>query len=433
MSKKKVVNNPPPDLVIINANELITMNTEAKPPRTGEEMNDLGIIKSGAIAVKGDKIIFVGTTEEFQDNYYCDETTKVVNAEGQIVLPGFVDPHVHLIFAGTRENELTLKLQGKSYLEILEAGGGILKTVRETRKASVDQLVENGKQILNNMLLYGTTTVEGKSGYGLSTEHELKSLRALRQLEKNHPIDIVPTFLGAHAIPPEFKGKTDDYVKLIIDEMIPQLAEENLAEYIDVFCEEGIFTPSQTKAILQEGKKHGLKPVIHIDEIVDTNGAALAAEVGAVNTGHLLQSNDEGLKAMAKNGVIATLLPGTPFCLMLKEYAPARKMIDLGIPIAISTDLNPNCWIESMQMIIALSCYNMKLTPAEAITAATINAACALERESTIGSLEVGKKADITVFELPNYQFLGYKIGSNSISKVIKNGRIVVKKGQVSY
>jgi imidazolonepropionase len=320
-----------------------------------------------------------------------------------------------------------MKLAGKTYLEILEAGGGILKTVRETRKATIDDLVENGKNILDKMLKHGTTTVEAKSGYGLTTADEIKSLEAVKVLDKQHPIDLIPTFLGAHAIPPEYKGKTDAYVDLVINEMLPKIAEKGLAEYCDVFCEKGIFTIDQTRKILLAARKLGIKTIIHIDEIVDTNGAALAAELKAVQTGHLLQSNNEGLKAMAKAGVIAVLLPGTPFCLMMKEYAPARKMIEYGIPVAIATDLNPNCWTESMLMTIVLSCYNMKMSPAEALTAATLNAACAIQKEKEIGSLEVGKKADITIFDVPNYYFLSYQFGVNLVSKVIKNGKIVVE------
>ncbi|TET30982.1 MAG: imidazolonepropionase [Candidatus Heimdallarchaeota archaeon] len=416
-----------PDTVIKHANELITMNSKFGVPRIGKEMKELAIINDGALAIKDGKIIFVGTTEELMNSVKIDEKTIQIDATNKLVTPGFIDPHVHLIFAGSRENELTMKLAGKTYLEILEAGGGILKTVRETRKATIEELVENGKSILDKMLKHGTTTVEAKSGYGLSTKDEIKSLKAVRVLDEQHPIDLVSTFLGAHAIPPEFKGRTDEYVELVISEMLPKVAEKGLAEFCDVFCEKGIFSVDQTRRILLAAEKLGIKKIIHIDEIVDTNGAALAAEIKAVQTGHLLQSNDAGLKAMAKAGVIAILLPGTPFCLMMKDYAPARKMIEYGIPIAIATDLNPNCWTESMLMTIVLSCYNMKMSPAEALTAATINAACAIQRESEIGSLEVGKKADIAIFEVPNYYFLSYQFGINLVSKVIKNGKIVVE------
>jgi imidazolonepropionase len=239
-------------------------------------------------------------------------------------------------------------------------------------------------------------------------------------------MDVISTFLGAHAVPPEYEGETDDYVELIISEMIPKVAQEELAEFCDVFCEEGFFSVVQTKKILKAAMKYGLKPQIHIDEIVDTNGALLAAELNAVQTGHMLKSNDEGLRAMKKTQTIATLLPGTPFCLMMRDYAPARKIIEFGIPIALATDLNPNCWTESMQIIIALACYHMKLSPAEALTAATINAACALQKQEQIGSIEVGKKADLIIFDVPNHNFLPYQFGVNLVSKVIKNGKVVV-------
>jgi imidazolonepropionase len=424
--KKLVKQEENPDLVIFNVNELITMNTKFGAPRTGKDMSELSIIDNGAIGVKEDRIMYVGTTEELISKFSLNEIKTKIDAKNKLVTPGFVDPHTHLIFDGSRENELQMKLEGKSYLEILEAGGGILKTVRETRKASLEKLIENGKSILDRMMNYGTTTVEAKSGYGLNTETEIKLLKALQILNEEHPLDIVSTFLGAHAIPLEYKDNPDGYVELIISDMIPKIAKEGLAEFCDVFCEKGIFSIEQSRKILKTALRYGLKPQIHIDEITDTNGALLAAELKAIQTGHLLKSNDKGLKAMAEAGVIATLLPGTPFCLMLKEYAPARKMIDFEIPIALATDLNPNCWTESMLMIITLACYNMKLSPAEALTAATINSACAIDRQDEIGSLEVGKKADIVIFDVPNYNFLPYKIGVNLVSKVIKNGKIVI-------
>ena len=424
----KMKKNIIPDLVIIHATELVTMDTKLGCPRIGAAMTELGIIIDGAIAVKDDIISFVGTTSELKQIYELNKIKTVIDATDQLITPGFVDPHTHIIFDGSRENELEMKLEGKSYIEILEAGGGILKTVTATRKASKEKLVKNGMKILDKMMAFGTTTVETKSGYGLDVESEIKSLLAAKELNFEHPIDVISTFLGAHAVPPEYEGETDDYVDLIISEMIPKVAQEELAEFCDVFCEEGIFSIVQTKKILKAAMKYGIKPQIHVDEIMDTNGAALAAELNAIQTGHLLKSNEIGLKAMAKEKIIATLLPGTPFCLMLKDYAPARKMIEYGIPIALATDLNPNCWTESMQMIIVLACYLMKLKPSEALTAATINAACAIQRQDEIGSLEIGKKADINIFDVPNHQFLAYQFGGNLISKVIKNGKVVVDK-----
>ena len=423
--KSEIFMETDPDIVIFHANELVTMNTVYGAPRIGENMLDLAIINDGALAIKDDRIIFVGTTDELTSKFSLGKVVTKINASQKLVTPGFVDPHTHLIFEGTREEELSKKLIGKSYLEILNEGGGILKTVRETRNASLEKLIENGKAILNTMLSYGTTTAEIKSGYGLSTESEIKMLKAAAILKEEHPIDIVITFLGAHAIPLEYKNNPDDYVELIISEMIPKVAKEGIAEFIDVFCEKGVFSIGQTRKIINTAKVYGLKPQIHIDEIVDSGGALLAAEVKAVQAGHLLKSNEEGLKAIAKAGIIATLLPGTPFCLMSNEYAPARKMISLGVPIALATDLNPNCWTESMQMIISLSCYNMKLTPEEALTAATINSACALQKQDEVGSLEVGKKADLVIFDVPNYNFLPYHYGVNLVSKVIKSGSLV--------
>ncbi|MFW9772683.1 MAG: imidazolonepropionase [Promethearchaeota archaeon] len=415
-----------PNLVIIHANQLVTLDSKYGAPRIGDQMKDLTIIEDGAIAVTNNVIEFVGTTEELYSFYNINRDTIIIDAKNKLVTPGFVDPHTHIIFDGSRENELEMKLDGMSYLEILNAGGGILKTVRATRAASLEKLVENGKKILDHMIKFGTTSIETKSGYGLDAESEFKSLRAAKILNNEHSIDITSTFL-AHMIPPEYKDKKADYMDLIISEMIPKIANEELAEFCDVFCEEGIFTIDDARNILNVAKHFGLKPQIHVDEIVDTNGALLAAELNAVQAGHLLKSNKDGLKAMAKAGVIATLLPGTPFSLMSKEYAAARKMIEYRIPIALATDLNPNCWTESMQMIIALACYNMKMYPSEALTAATLNAACAIQRQDEIGSIEISKKADILIFNIPNFKFLPYKFGMNLIDQVIKNGKIVFK------
>ena len=425
-AKKEIFSDVDPDLVIFHANELVTMNTKFGAPRLGDDMSELAIINDGALAVKDDRIVFLGTTEELISKFEFGKIPTKINATNRLVTPGFVDPHTHIIFDGTRENELSMKLEGQTYIEILKAGGGILKTVRKTRKAPLEKLIENGKKILDRMMSCGTTTIETKSGYGLTTDSEIKQLKAIEILNKEHPLDIIPTFLGAHAIPPEYEDNSDEYVDLIISDMIPKIVKEGLAEFCDVFCEKGLFSIKQTRKILKTAIRYGLKPQIHIDEIVDTNGALLASELKAIQTGHLLKSNDEGLKAMAEAGVIATLLPGTPFCLMLDGYAPAKKMIELGLPIALATDLNPNCWTESMQMIITLACYHMKLSPAEALTAATINGACAIQKQDEIGSLEIGKKADLVLFDVPNHEFLPYHFGVNLVSKVIKNGKIIV-------
>ncbi len=416
------------ELLIENASEVVTLRGGSQKPLLGEQMKNLRIIKDGSIAVKEGKIVAVGKTREIKGKFEGKET---VDADGKVVMPGFVDPHTHLVFVGSREEEFEMRIQGSTYMEILERGGGILKTVRETRKASRDELIESCKKTLDTMLEYGTTTVEAKSGYGLTTMDEIKCLEAMKVLNEKHPIDIVPTFLGAHAIPLEYKDKADEYVDLMTNEMIPEVASRRLAEFCDVFCEKGVFNINQSRKILLKGKKKGLTPKLHADEMTRLGGAELAAEVGAISASHLLFVSDKGLKAMGKQGVMAVLLPGASFSLMTRRHADARKMISWGVPFALGTDFNPSCWIESQQIIIALACHQMRITPSEAITAATINAAHAINRAQTVGSLEVGKKADIAVLNAPNHKFLGYRFGTNLIDKVIKNGKIVVNEGKM--
>jgi imidazolonepropionase len=413
------------DLLIVNANELVTLEGNNQKPRTGKQMLDLGIMRNGALAVKDGTIAAVGSTSEITKVYKAE---NIVNASGKTVLPGFIDPHTHLVFAGSREDEFQMRVEGAPYMEILDAGGGILKTVKETRRASVEKLVENGTETLNAMLEHGTTTVEAKSGYGLTTKDELKILEVIQRLNEMHTVDLVPTFLGAHAVPPEFSNSPEDYVSLIISEMIPKVAGKGLAEFCDVFCERGVFTLDQARRILVTGKNAGLKPRVHADEISLLGGTELAASVGAVSADHMLFSSDKGIKAMADKGVLATLLPAAAFSLMSGRYADGRKMINSGVPVALGTDFNPSCWVENQQLVIAFACHFMKLTPAEAITAATINAAHAVCRAREIGSLEIGKKADIIVLDVPNHKFLGYRFGVNLVDKVIKNGRLVIDK-----
>lgn len=411
------------DILIVNANELITLAGGSEKPRTGKQMRDIGIIKGGCVAVKGGKIIAVGKTSDVRKAVRAE---TIINASGKTVMPGFVDPHTHLIFAGSREDEFQMRVEGASYMDILKAGGGILKTVRETRKASADELLGFGLNTLDVMLCYGTTTVEAKSGYGLTTKDEMKILGVIKRLNQLHAVDVVPTFMGAHAVPTEYRNAPEDYVKIVVEEMIPKVAEKGLAEFCDVFCERGVFTLEQSRRILEAGKNHGLKPKIHADEMNAFGGAELAANVGAVSAEHLLHSSDAGLKAMAEKGVIAVLLPAAALSLMGGRYADARKMIDYGVPVALGTDFNPSCWIENQQLVVAFACFFMRMTPAEAITAATINAAHAIGKAHEVGSLEVGKKADIIVLNVPNHVFLGYRFGVNLVDKVIKNGRLVV-------
>lgn len=411
------------DTLIVNASELVTLAGGNEKPRTGKQMRELGIIKNGCVAIKDGRILAVGKTPEIRKNFRAE---NIVNASGKTVLPGFVDPHTHLVFSGSREDEFQMRIEGASYMEILKAGGGILKTVRETRKASIDELLGFGLSTLDVMLRYGTTTVEAKSGYGLTTKEELKILEVIKRLNQLHAVDVVPTFMGAHAIPAEYIGNPDQYVSLVIDEMIPAVAEKRLAEFCDVFCEKGVFNLEQTRRILTSAKKHGLKLKVHADEMSQLGGAELAASLEAVSAEHLIFASDAGLRAMAEKGVIAVLLPAAAFSLMTGRFADARKMIDYGIPVALGTDFNPSCWIENQQLVIAFACHFMRMTPAEAITAATINAAHAIGKANEVGSLEVGKKADIVILNVPNHAFLGYRFGVNLVDKVIKNGRTVV-------
>ncbi|MDI6917562.1 MAG: imidazolonepropionase [Thermoplasmatales archaeon] len=403
------------ELLIKNAAQVLTV--KSRKAKVKDKLEELGIINDGAIAARNSRIFRI-------DKKIKIDAKKTIDASNKVVMPGFVDCHTHLVFSGSRENELKIKLEGKTYLEILESGGGIYATVNKTRKVDRKELVALGLRRLDEMLLSGTTTVEAKTGYGLNPEDEIKCLKVINELNKRHAVDVVPTFLGAHAIPLEFKNSPDKYVDLIIRNMFPKI--RNLAEFCDVFCEKNVFTIEQARKILDEGKKFGLKPKIHADEIYWTGGAELASEIGCISADHLLESSDRGIKKMAEKGIIGVLLPGTSFTTM-EKYADARKYIDYGLPVALGTDFNPNCWILNMGFIIALACYSMRMTPAEAISASTINAAFAINRGKEIGSLEIGKKADILILNVPNYESIPYKIGMNIVDTVIKNGKVVVE------
>ncbi len=413
-----------PDLLLTNIGQLATLANANTKPKTGEDMRELSIIEKGAVAVKDGLIVAVGTTSDVLAQIDGNDLIPQIDLPGMLALPGFIDSHTHLVFGGSRENDFAMKLAGKSYMEILDAGGGILNTLRATRKASKSDLVRNGFSFAQRMLGEGTTTLESKSGYGLDTKNELKILQAINALREKLPMGIASTFLGAHAIPPEYENRTEDYVSLVIEEMIPAVAKENLAEFCDVFCEKGVFNVEQSRRILLAAKEAGMKVKVHADEIVPLGGAELAAEVGAVSADHLLMASDDGLEAMKKSGTIATLLPGTAFSLNT-DYARARDMIEMGLPVAVATDFNPNCANESLFFSFALSCYKMKMHPREVISSLTINSAHALDRVDTIGSIEVGKRADIVVLECPNPEFLAYRFGVNLIHTVIANGDVV--------
>jgi imidazolonepropionase len=412
------------DLIVAHAAEIVTTTGRSLHPASGPQQSSITVIQDGAIAVRRGRIVQIGKTREILSAY---RSKHAIDASGKTALPGLVDPHTHLIFAGFRDKEFEMKLSGKTYMEILAAGGGILSTVRETRRTGKHRLFEICRERARSLLLHGTTTIEAKSGYGLNTAEEIKCLQVARSLDRLGPFDVVPTFLGAHAIPEEYEGRADEYVDLVIEEMIPKIAEKKLARFCDVFCEKGVFTVEQSRRILEAARQRGLKSKIHADEFADTGGAALAADMGAISADHLLCSSDEGLKKMAGKGTVAVLLPAAPLTLMTSKYANARKMIEHSVPVAIGTDLSPSCMLESQQMSIALACHFMRMTPAEAIVAATINAAHAICEASSVGSLEPGKKADITIIDAPNHRFLGYKFGVNLVETVIKNGEIVVQ------
>ena len=411
------------DLLIENASELLTIRGGTEKPLLGKSMRDLDIIRDGSVAIRNGRVIAVGKTEKIKEEI---ESSEVIDASEKVVMPGFVDPHTHLVFAGSREDEFEMRIEGASYMEILRRGGGILKTVRETRRASKEELLESCRKTLDVMLEHGTTTVEAKSGYGLTTKDEMKCLEGMKLANEKHPIEIVQTFLGAHAIPTEYRNSADRYVDLVTEEMIPKVATRKLAEFCDVFCEKGVFDIEQSRRILLKGKEYGLMPKLHADEMTKLGGAELAAEMQAVSAEHMLFSSDDGLRAMAEQGVVAVLLPGAAFMLMMERYADARRMVELGVPVALGTDYNPSCLVESQQIVISLACLQMRMTPAEAIVAATINAAHAVNRSHDVGSLELGKRADIIVLNVPNHNFLGYRFGVNLVDKVIKDGRLVV-------
>jgi len=419
-------------LLIKNAAQVVTSHGASAKPLVGEALGRIEVIEDGAVAVSGDQISAVGPTTEIIKQIETDRQTQIIDAAGKVVLPGLVDPHTHVVFGGSREHELSLKLQGVPYLEILARGGGILSSVEATRDASEEQLVERGIKYCRQMLAQGTTTAEAKSGYGLSTEAELKTLRAVRRVAAAQPVDLVPTFLGAHAVPKEFKGEPDRYLNLVIEEMLPQIVEQKLARYCDVFCEEGVFSIEQSRRLLMAARAAGLELKLHADEIVPLGGAELAAELGAVSADHLLVISDRGIEKMAAAGVIAVLLPGTTFYLREEHYAPARKMIEAGVPVALATDFNPGSSPNNnLQLVINIACLYLRMSPAEVINAITINAAHALGRAATIGSIEENKTADLVIFDAPNYDYLAYRYGTNLVEKVIKNGTVVVEGGSV--
>jgi len=404
------------DTIITNIGTLVT--PEGKTARRGKAQSEVKTLANVAIGVQGGVIAYVGAASD------VPEARETIDAGGRLVTPGLVDAHTHLVFGGWRHNELDLKLKGASYLDILAAGGGILSSVRSTRAASEDELVERGITFTKEMLVHGTTTAEAKSGYGLDTETELKQLRAIRRVSEAQPIDLVPTFLGAHALPQEYKENREEFIRLVCEEILPAVQAADLAEFCDIFCETGVFTPEETYTVLKAAKAHGLKLKAHIDEIDALGGAEVAAELGAVSTDHMIASNAGGIEALSKAGTVAVLLPATGFYLD-KGYAPARKMIDADMAVAVASDFNPGSSPSlNLQFATMLACQKYRLTPEETITAATLNAAAAVDRAETVGSIEVGKKADLVIWETDALSYLFYRFGSNLVHKVMKAGEM---------
>lgn len=414
---------PLADLLIDRIGELVTL---AGPPgpRRGEAMRELGLVADGAVAVAGGRILAAGPADAVRRAVRVSDETTVIDAHGACVTPGLVDPHTHLVFGGSREHEFELRLQGATYAEIMAKGGGIASTTGHTRQASLETLVAQGRRHLAAMRRCGTTTLEAKSGYGLDLETELRQLRAIQALAAEGPLEIVATYMGAHAVP--HGADPEAYLDLVCETALPRVAAEGLARYCDVFCETGVFTPAQTERVFAKAAGLGLKLRLHADELSDLGGGALAARMGAVTADHLLMTSEHSIRALADSGTVAVMLPGTPFFLNMAERAPARKLIEAGAIVAIGTDFNPgSCFSESLPMMMTLACLHLKMTPAEALTAVTINAAHAVEAADRLGSLEPGKQADLVIWDAPNYRHLSYHFGVPLARRVIKRGAVL--------
>jgi imidazolonepropionase len=414
----------PRELLITHASQLVTVAGPGRP-RVGQEMRELGIIDDGAVLSRDGVIVAVGATSEVAPQAAAD--ALLIDAGNRVVMPGFVDAHTHPVFAGTREDEYEMRAAGITYQQIAERGGGIRSTVRRTRAASEEELFELGKRNARWLLEHGTTAIEAKSGYGLTIDDELKILRVIRRLDDETPLELIATFLGAHEIPDEYRNNRESYIRLVTDEMLPRVAAEGLARYCDVFCESHEFTVDESRRVLMRAKELGFGIRLHADQLGLSGGAALAAELGAASADHLEWIDERGIENLRQAGVIAILLPGAVFNLGLTRYAPARAMIDAGLPIALATDFNPGSSpTPSMQMILSIACTQMRMTPAEAVTAVTINAACSLGCEARLGSLEPGKQADIVSFDCEDYRQIPYFFGVNHAVVVIKRGSVII-------
>ena len=415
------------ELVLAHAGELVTLGGGTGRPRVREEMNSLAIVEDGAVAIGGGRIIEVGTTKDVLSK--LDGGYEVVDVTGKLVTPGLIDPHVHLVFDGSREAELeAMAVEGTPYLEIKNKGGGMPTTLRATSEAPTDELVQKTSKILDTMLIHGTTTIEAKSGYEMTYRGEIRQLEIIEKLRNTHPIGIVPTFL-AQGIPFGFENRVDELTDEIVKVWIPEIARRRLARYCDVFCEKGYFNLAQTRRILEAGQAHGMKPRIHADWLGHSGGARLGSELGVVSADHLIFTPREEVESLVLKGTMGTLLPTTPFA-YLGTYADARMIIECGLPIALGTDLSAADMCESMQVMMAIAILQMKMTSAEALVAATANAAHSIEMSNEVGSIEVGKKADIVVFDAPNHKYFAYHYGINLAEKVFKNGKLVAENGR---
>jgi imidazolonepropionase len=414
------------NLLITGASQLLTLRGAS--PRRSASLSDLAIIKDGALLICDSQILAVGTRVKIESNPAARNAEKL-DIAGRVILPGFVDSHTHLIHAASRAEEYELKIKGASYEEIARKGGGILNSVKKLRAATSQALKTRAASALQEFASYGTTTIEAKSGYGLDVASELKILSIHKELSSEQPVEIASTFLGAHIVPAEFRNHPDGaekYIRLLIEQSLPEIAAQNLAEFCDVFCDRGAFTREQSEHILQEGQSHGLAPRLHAEQLSHTGATQLAVQLGAASCDHLEQITAADIRALAKSNTVATLLPGCNFHLGLKQYAPARKLIDAGAIVSLATDYNPGTSpTVSMPMILSLACTQLRMTPAEAIAAATINAACALHREKRIGSLEPGKQADLAVFDVEDYREIPYYFGMNHCWMTIKRGEII--------
>jgi imidazolonepropionase len=409
-------------IILRNAAELVPVSLQGERVQRGSSMRDLAIIKDGAVIIKDGQIDWLGLSRDLPP---IPASAHVIDARNKTVLPGLIDSHTHLIFSGSREDEFEDRLQGLSYQEITARGGGIHATVRRVREATADQLKDLARSHLRRLLSFGVTTVEVKSGYGLSLADELKCLEVIAELNAEGPLELVPTFLGAHAVPPEFRDRREEYLRLLVDEMLPEIARCRLAEFCDVFCEKDVFSLAESERILTKARALGFALKLHADELSPLGGAELAGRLKAVSADHLLCITEQGIEALAASGTVATLLPGTAFFLGV-PYAPARRLIERGLAVALASDCNPGtCPTENLPLVGAMACTQMKMLPAEAITALTLNAAAAVNRSQRIGSLEVGKQADLIICDVPNYRLLFYHFGVNHVWRVIKHGQVV--------